>query len=80
MEDSEIIKEIGALAEQERRLEERHEGEGLTDEEQAELRRLEITLDRLWDLLRQRRALRDSGKDPELAAERPGDVVEGYLQ
>jgi hypothetical protein len=80
MDDSDIIKQIGDLADEERRLEERHAGEGLSEAEHTELRRLEVTLDRLWDLLRQRRALRASGKDPGLAAERPGETVEGYLQ
>ncbi|HUZ09490.1 MAG TPA: DUF2630 family protein [Acidimicrobiales bacterium] len=80
MDDSDIIRRIGDLADEERRLEELHAGEGLSEDEHATLRRLEVTLDRLWDLLRQRRALRDTGKDPGLASERPGDTVERYLQ
>jgi Protein of unknown function (DUF2630) len=48
-------------------------------EEHDRLRRLEIELDQCWDLLRQRRALRDTGADPREAAVRPGDQVEGYL-
>jgi predicted nuclease with TOPRIM domain len=50
-----------------------------TSEEQERLRRLEVELDQCWDLLRQRRALRDSGGDPRAAEVRPADEVEGYL-
>jgi hypothetical protein len=51
-----------------------------TDEERAELRRVEESLDQCWDLLRQRDALRDAGSDPSAAAARPVPEVEGYLQ
>ena len=80
MDDREIVARIGELASEERTLEEAHADEGLSQEDQARLRELEVTLDRLWDLLRQRRALRDAGRDPDGAAERPGGTVEGYLQ
>ncbi|HLG66442.1 MAG TPA: DUF2630 family protein [Acidimicrobiales bacterium] len=80
MDDEEIIRRIGALADEERHLEEAHAGEGLSENERERLRALEVTLDRLWDLLRQRRALRRSGRDPDAATERQGDVVERYLQ
>jgi hypothetical protein len=80
VDDYEIVERIGQLAEEERRLEEAHVGEGLNPEEHERLSSLEVTLDRLWDLLRQRRALRRAGRDPEQAAERPGATVEDYLQ
>ena len=48
-------------------------------EENARLRSIEIELDQCWDLLRQRRALRETGGDPSDASVRPGDEVEGYL-
>lgn len=80
MDDHEIIEEIGRLADEERRLEEAHTGDGLTGAEHERLHQLEVTLDRLWDLLRQRRALRQAGADPDAAAERPESTVEGYLQ
>ena len=57
-----------------------HVGVGLSEEEQARRAQLEVTLDRLWDLLRQRRALRQAGKDPEEATTRSEGTVEGYLQ
>ncbi len=80
MDDREIVAHIGELAEEERRLEEAHLGEGLSDAERERLDGLQETLDRLWDLLRQRRALRSAGRDPEDAVERPSDTVERYLQ
>jgi Protein of unknown function (DUF2630) len=48
-------------------------------EEHDRLRRVEVELDQCWDLLRQRRALRETGGDPREAAVRPADEVEGYL-
>ncbi len=80
MEDDEIITRIGNLADEERRLEEMHVGDGISPEEQARLRTIEVTLDQLWDLLRQRRALRSAGRDPEEAETRPEGTVEGYRQ
>lgn len=50
-----------------------------TSEEHERLRRVEVELDQCWDLLRQRRALRESGGDPREAEVRPPDEVEGYL-
>jgi hypothetical protein len=80
VDDHEIITQIGSLADEEKALEERHVGEGISPEEEARLRTIEVTLDRLWDLLRQRRALRDAGRSPEGAQIRPEGTVEGYRQ
>ena len=80
MDDRDIIEQIGRLADEERQLEETHAGDGLSDDVQKRLRHLEVTLDQLWDLLRQRRALRDAGRDPSAAHERPAGTVEGYQQ
>ncbi len=80
MDDHEIIARIGSLAEEEQRLEERHVGEGLSEEEEARMRSLEVTLDRMWDLLRQRRALRSAGRSPDEATLRSEGTVEGYRQ
>lgn len=80
MEDDEIISRISELADEEQRLEELHVGEGLSDEEQVRRAQLEVTLDRMWDLLRQRRALRSAGRDPDEAITRSEGTVEGYLQ
>ncbi len=80
VDDEKIISSISQLAAEEQRLEEQHVGVGLSEEEQARRAQLEVTLDRLWDLLRQRRALRQAGKDPEEATTRTEGTVEGYLQ
>jgi hypothetical protein len=80
MDDKEILAQINKLADEEQRLEEGHVGDGLSDEEHARLHTIEVTLDQLWDVLRQRRAKRNAGKDPEDASERTAGVVEGYLQ
>jgi hypothetical protein len=80
MDDQEIVDRIGELAAEEQRLEEAHVGEGLSDEELKRKRDLEVTLDQLWDTLRQRRAKRNAGQDPDQAHERPAGTVEGYLQ
>ncbi len=68
MDDKEIVERINQLAAEEQRLEEAHVGEGLSDDELARKRDLEVTLDQLWDLLRQRRAKRNAGQDPDAAA------------
>jgi hypothetical protein len=46
----------------------------------ARIEQIRIELDRLWDYLRQRQALRDAGLDPEEASARSADVVEKYWQ
>ena len=80
MSDEELAAQISALAAEEQRLEEAHVGEGLSDDERARLRSIEVTLDQLWDTLRQRRAKRDAGQDPDEARTRSEGTVEGYLQ
>ena len=55
-------------------------GEGLSPEESEKLRTIEVALDQCWDLLRQRRARRNAGQDPDEAAARPAPVVENYQQ
>ena len=82
MDDEQIIHQISELAEEERRLEEAHasDAQGLSEEERARLERLEETLDQMWDLLRQRRALRRAGRDPDAAVERAAETVEHYQQ
>ena len=48
--------------------------------ETERLRAVEVELDQCWDLLRQRRALRDAGADPNQAEARDADTVERYQQ
>ena len=54
-------------------------GEISRDEERSRLTELETELDRCWDLLRQRRAKREFGADPDEARERDAGTVENYL-
>jgi hypothetical protein len=80
MDDQEIVQRIGELAEEEHQLERTHVGDGLSGEEVERLKAIEISLDQCWDLLRQRRARRSAGRDPDDVTVRPEGVVEGYQQ
>ena len=80
MDDAEVISRIGALVDEEHALE-RQAGEHGPDSDAAgRLRDVEVALDQCWDLLRQRRARREMGQDPDDASVRPPDVVERYQQ
>ena len=81
MQDSEILGQINTLVDEEHTLRERLQRGDLTaDEEHQRLRTVEEQLDQCWDLLRQRRARRDVGENPDEATSRPAGEVEGYLQ
>ncbi|MCW2841028.1 MAG: hypothetical protein JWR55_2511 [Aeromicrobium sp.] len=78
--DRGIHEHIDELVAEEKTLRERlARGDITRDEEHERLRALEVQLDQAWDLLRQRRALRETGGSPDDAAERPPGVVEDYL-
>jgi hypothetical protein len=83
MNDEEVIKRIGSLVEEEHALE-RTLASGTTAEPDPETdarrRELEVALDQCWDLLRQRRARRASGENPDDAEVRSPTVVEHYRQ
>jgi len=76
--DQDILHRITELVSEEDRL--RGRGHALDDEERARLDQVEVALDQCWDLLRQRRARREFGQEPDLASTRPPDVVENYNQ
>jgi hypothetical protein len=79
--DDDLIARIDALVDEEHALHSRHSGgEALNDEERDRLQALEVRLDQCWDLLRQRRARRSAGQDPDAAEARPAEVVEHYQQ
>jgi chromosome condensin MukBEF complex kleisin-like MukF subunit len=81
MQDSEILGRIHTLVDEEHALRERlQQGDLTEDEEHQRLKSVEEQLDQCWDLLRQRRARRDYGENPDDAASRPTGEVEGYLQ
>jgi hypothetical protein len=78
--DNNALSRINDLVAEEKALREQlQHGEISESEENKRLRQLEIELDQCWDLLRQRRALRETGGDPRDAAVRPANEVEGYL-
>ncbi|HET6298306.1 MAG TPA: DUF2630 family protein [Kribbella sp.] len=78
--DKSLLHRIDELVAEEHELRTKHAAGDVTDEdERTRLRALEVELDQVWDLLRQRRAKREFGEDPESAATRPSDTVEGYL-
>ncbi|HZD00065.1 MAG TPA: DUF2630 family protein [Actinomycetes bacterium] len=80
MDDREIFARISGLVDEEHHLEQAHVGEGLSPLEAERLRSIEVQLDQCWDLLRQRRARRDAGQDPEQAVVRDASIVEHYQQ
>jgi hypothetical protein len=78
--DGDILEQIDGLVAEEKALRERlsrHEID--PGEEHERLRELEVKLDQCWDLLRQRRALREYGGNEGDAQVRPAGEVEGYL-
>ena len=58
MDDTEILRHIEKLVNEEHELMSKSEGVGLDDDEQARMKSVEVSLDQCWDLLRQRRARR----------------------
>ena len=73
--DRSVLRHIEALVLQEHRLQAQ---ESLSDAERARLHTIQVELDQSWDLLRQRRALRAIGQDPDKAQVRPPEIVEKY--
>ncbi|EWT03314.1 hypothetical protein N865_19025 [Intrasporangium oryzae NRRL B-24470] len=78
-EDVPIQHHIKALIDEEHQLRAAlQDGSISADEEQSRLKRVEVELDQCWDLLRQRRAKREFGGDPDEAQVRAPGIVEGY--
>ena len=80
MDDSQIHGTIDRLVAEEHELWEREAGGDASESDRERLRELKVSLDQCWDLLRQRRALREVGGDPDAADVRRPEVVEGYEQ
>ena len=77
--DISIQHHISSLIDEERKLRSALQAGSIPlDEEHDRLRRLEVELDQCWDLLRQRRARREFGQDPDGAEVRSERTVEGY--
>jgi len=75
--DQPVLGHIDRLVKEEERL---YAQSALTDDDRDRLAKIKVELDQCWDLLRQRRALREFGRDPEQAKVRPPKVVENYEQ
>lgn len=75
MDDTSILQHVAALVDEERRL--RASGAAAAADAMR-LRHVEVQLDQCWDLLRQRRAKREFGQDPESASLRDAGTVERY--
>jgi Protein of unknown function (DUF2630) len=81
MDDNQILAHIHGLIDTEHELRRKLADGTLSGQaEHAQLQSTEEALDRCWDLLRQRRARREFGENPDEASERPATEVEGYLQ
>jgi Protein of unknown function (DUF2630) len=84
MSDESIAARIERLVTEEHELHDREQSDSgdpdALEGDRDRLRAVEVELDRCWDLLRQRRALRDAGTDPDQAEARDADTVERYLQ
>ena len=79
MDDSTLRDQIEGLVAEEQRLMQEAEGRGADNARHERLAELKVELDRCWDLLRQRRALRAAGGDPDDAEVRDANTVENYL-
>jgi len=80
MEDPQVHGTIEELVDEEHELWEREAAGKANESDRRRLRELKVSLDQCWDLLRQRRALRDAGRDPDAADVRRAEVVERYEQ
>jgi hypothetical protein len=77
VEDQTVLSHIDNLVKEEEQL---YGKDQLTGDDQQRLDKLKVELDQCWDLLRQRRALREFGDDPDKAKVRPAKIVENYEQ
>ena len=84
MDDASIAAHIESLVAEEQQLRRREEADrkdaAQLEADQRRLESLKLELDRCWDLLRQRRARKEYGQDPDEARTRDSDTVERYLQ
>jgi hypothetical protein len=79
--DQDILAQVNKLVAEEKELRDKLQHHEIDEsEEHQRLRAVEIALDQCWDLLRQRRAFREAGGDPDAADVRRPEVVEGYEQ
>jgi len=81
MDDKTVLGRIDGLVDEEHKLRQQlSRGEITSAEEHARLKELEEALDQCWDLLRRRRAARETGNNPDAEQAHSVSEVEGYLQ
>jgi uncharacterized protein DUF2630 len=80
LDDQDVLGTINELAAREEELRAAETDRRLSADERNELSEIEVRLDQCWDLLRQRRARREFGQDPDDAEARPPGTVENYRQ
>jgi hypothetical protein len=80
MEDQEIFKHIQTLVDEEHQLLRLEEEGKIHGDQRERMQQLEVNLDQCWDLLRQRRARRHAGLNPDDAQPRDPNIVENYRQ
>ena len=80
MDDPQVHGTIEQLVAEEHELWERESAGNASETDRRRLQDVKVSLDQCWDLLRQRRALREAGRDPETADVRRPEVVEHYEQ
>lgn len=80
MDDSQLLHTIQTLVQEEHELLQKKEEGLLEDDQHARIQALEVSLDQCWDLLRQRRARRSAGLNPDGAHVRDPQIVEHYQQ
>ena len=81
MDDKTVLGRIHGLVDEEHKLRQQvSKGEISAPEEHQRLKELEEALDQCWDLLRRRRAARETGSDPDAVQAHSTSEVEGYLQ
>jgi hypothetical protein len=73
--DKSVLNYIERLVTEEKEL---YTKSDMSDAQRTRLTTINVELDQCWDLLRQRRALREFGRDPDEAEVRPAKVVENY--
>jgi len=80
MDDEQVRQRIEALVAEEHRLWDAEGAGGASAEDRQRLDELKVGLDQCWDLLRQRRALEQYGRNPDDASPRSAETVENYEQ
>ena len=80
MNDEQVLTRIHELVDEEHQLRNQHADSPLDDTSAERLADLEVALDQCWDLLRQRRARRSAGLEPDDAEARSESTVEHYQQ